>query len=128
MQRWIKDESESELMQLLEKSQHPLRFEEIIENSRHASKKQLQRQLDKWRAQNLVEAIWLNGEVCYRAKGLPGRETEFTLGSNFRLAVIRDRERLAFASQPHIHDRLLVFFCLIALGTLLVVASYLFLG
>lgn len=128
-----------DLMRILEESPRPLKLHELLAHLQAGDgpreKKRLLKALEQWRRQSLLVTVWQDGEVCYLAKNQDRKDDAFTPGSSFRLAVIRDQGSISFASQPlrhqgetHFYDRLLVTFCLIALGTLLSVAFYLFMG
>lgn len=138
---------ESELIRIVQEQQKPLNLEEIFAllydrrerlselmattRERTLELRRLKRSLDQSVYRGLMETSWENGQVYYSAR----KSQDFFPVSSFQLSIVREHDRVSFASRPHRfqiaptwNDKLLITFCIIALIVLASIALFLMTG
>ncbi|HYX36169.1 MAG TPA: hypothetical protein VE954_23960 [Oligoflexus sp.] len=135
---------EFELVRIVHEHPQPLNLEEVfccLYNRRERlsdlmaatketifEKRRVKRYLDRSAHRGLLGTSWINGQVYYGPSAIEPQAKD----PSFRLSIIRDKDRIAFSSQPYrlyrgqnFQDHLLVVFCVIALMVLAGVTTYL---
>jgi hypothetical protein len=138
---------ESELTCMMQEQPKPLNLEEIFSllydrrerlpqlmamtRERTLELRRLKRNLDQSVYRGVIQTVWENGQLYYTVRK---RKPE-VFASSFQLSIVREDDRIAFASRPHRfqvassrNDRLLTIFCIIALCVLASIGFFLIRG